>query len=248
MTGSTGVVPNRYSNVSASGTPSPAPSCAGASGSCGTSVWIRSRRLSIVPDTASTLTARVQSRHAESVERAIANSRSAPLRQRRIACPLSIASTEGCMAAAATSPKSETTASYTAFRVATFSTTEEADPWWEPSTHVVDAFAEFLCAHTDVTAVYATNAFLALVAFRAVERLHLRIPEDISFVCIDPLEAIPLSLPTVTCCVQQADAIGRTAVVLLREMLAGQPPRTVFLPMILRDHGSIGRPTRRASE
>jgi GntR family transcriptional regulator of arabinose operon len=128
------------------------------------------------------------------------------------------------------------------------STTEEADPWWEPSTHVVDAFAEFLCTHSDVTAVYATNAFLALVAFRAIERLHLRIPEDISFVCIDPLEAIPLSLPAVTCCVQQADAIGRTAVALLREMLAGKPPRTVFLPMILSDHGSIGRPMTRAPE
>ena len=122
--------------------------------------------------------------------------------------------------------------------------TAEEGSLWEPRQQVVDAFAEFLHDHADVTAIYATNAFLALVAVRAIERLGLRIPEDISFVCIDPLEAIPLALPAVTCGLQQADAIGRTAVTLLHEMMAGKPPRTVLLPMLVRKHGSIGPPAR----
>ncbi len=125
--------------------------------------------------------------------------------------------------------------------------TEEEGSMWEPSEHVVRAFAEYLRDRPEVSAVYATNAFLALVAFRAIECLGLRIPEDISFVSIDPLEAIPLALPAATCGVQQAEEIGRTAVALLQEMLSGKPPRTVLLPMRLRDSGSIGPPARRAA-
>ena len=126
--------------------------------------------------------------------------------------------------------------------------TAEEGSLWVPRPQVVDAFTEYLQDHADVTAIYATNAFLGLVAFRAIERLGLRIPEDISFVCIDPLEAIPLALPAVTCGLQQAETIGRTAVALLHEMMAGKPPRTVLLPMLVRKHGSIGPPARGAEE
>ncbi len=122
---------------------------------------------------------------------------------------------------------------------------EEEAAVWEPGTHVVQAFAEFLRCHADVTAVYATNAFLGLVAFRAIELLCLRIPEDVSFICIDPLEAIPMTLPAMTCGLQQGEAIGRTAVSLLQEMLVGKPPRTVLLPMLVRRQGSIATPGRR---
>jgi DNA-binding LacI/PurR family transcriptional regulator len=117
---------------------------------------------------------------------------------------------------------------------------------WEPAPSVVDHFVDFLQTHIHVTAIFATNASLALVALRALERLRLRIPEDMSLVCIDPIEAIPLSLPMVTAAVQQADAIGAMAVQLLEEALAGKPPRTVRLPMILQRAGSVGAPAPRS--
>ena len=96
---------------------------------------------------------------------------------------------------------------------------------WEPPPPVIDRFVAFLEGHPEVTAIYATNALLGLIAYRAVERLGLRIPADISLVCIDPLEAIPLSLPRITAAVQQGKEIQDTAVQLLHELMAGKPPR-----------------------
>ncbi len=116
---------------------------------------------------------------------------------------------------------------------------------WEPAQTVVDHFVDFLQTHTHVTAIFATNAALGLVAFRALEHLDLRIPDHMSLVCIDPIEAIPLSLPILTTAVQQAEAIGTIAVTLVQEALAGKPPRTVLLPMHLRRAGSVGPPTSR---
>jgi DNA-binding LacI/PurR family transcriptional regulator len=118
---------------------------------------------------------------------------------------------------------------------------------WEPAQEMISHFVAFLQEHPGVTAIYATNAQLALLAYRATQQLHLRIPEDISLVCVDPLEAIPLSLPALTCGIQPADAIGETAVTLLQEAMAGMPPRTVLLPMQLRRAGSVG-PLARARE
>jgi DNA-binding LacI/PurR family transcriptional regulator len=118
---------------------------------------------------------------------------------------------------------------------------------WEPAPEVLDRFVAFLRTHPDVTAIFATNAALGLLALRAVERLRWRIPEDISLVCIDPLEAIPLSVPRVTAAVQDVEAMGLTAVRLLDELIAGKPPRTVLFPMRLERAGTVGPPAPRPS-
>ena len=106
----------------------------------------------------------------------------------------------------------------------------------------VDRFAEYLRSTPEITAIFASNAALALLALRATERLGLRIPDDLSLVCIDALQTYPLTLPTLTCTVQQSFEIGLIAVELLREQLAGQPPRRVTLPMHLERAGSIAAP------
>lgn len=118
-------------------------------------------------------------------------------------------------------------------------------PVWEPAPEMIVQFVEFLTSHPQVTAIYATNAQLGLLALRAVDRLGLSIPDQMSLVCIDPIEAIPLSLPTVTAAVQADEAIGATAMALLQEALAGKPPRTVLLPMQLHRAGSVGPPNPR---
>ena len=116
---------------------------------------------------------------------------------------------------------------------------------WEPTPEAVDHFVEFLRKRTHVTAIYATNASLGLLALRTVERLGLRIPDQLSVVCIDPVEAIPLYLRPLTTAAQQDEVIGITAIQLLQEALAGKPPRTVLLPMHLRRAGSVGPPAPR---
>ena len=113
---------------------------------------------------------------------------------------------------------------------------------WDPPQAEVARLIEFLRARPHVTALCATNAMLGLIALRALEQMRLHIPNDISLVCIDPVEAIPLSLPAVTAAVQQAEEIGRTAYTLLQEALDHLPPRTVLLPMHLRRAGSVGPP------
>jgi DNA-binding LacI/PurR family transcriptional regulator len=120
---------------------------------------------------------------------------------------------------------------------------------WEPAPEVLDRFVDFLQTHPDVTAIFATNAALGLLALRAAERLRWRIPDDISLVCIDPLEAIPLSVPRVTAAVQDVEAMGLTAMRLLQELMAGKPPRSVLFPMQLVRAGTVGPPaTQRAGE
>ncbi|MGH2391268.1 MAG: substrate-binding domain-containing protein [Chloroflexota bacterium] len=113
---------------------------------------------------------------------------------------------------------------------------------WKLPAELVDHFAGFLKTHAHVTAIYATNAQLGLLALRAIEHLGLKIPDEISLVCIDPVEAIPLCLRPLTTAVQQDEVIGTTAIQLLQEVLGGRPPRTVLLPMRVRRAGSVGPP------
>lgn len=110
----------------------------------------------------------------------------------------------------------------------------------------VERLAAYLRRTPRVSAVFATNATLALLALRAAERLGRCIPADLSIACIDPVQAFPLPVPAVTCAVQQGVEIGRTAVDLLREQLAGEPPRRVMLPMVIERAGTVAPPKPRS--
>ncbi len=110
---------------------------------------------------------------------------------------------------------------------------------------VVERFARYLGTRPEITAVFATNAPLALLTLRAVERLGLRIPDDFSVVCIDALQSFPFTLPSFTCARQQSFALGLAAVELVQEALQGKAPRHVVLPMQIEDFGSVRAPQPR---
>lgn len=112
----------------------------------------------------------------------------------------------------------------------------------QPAEEIVDRFAAYLQRKPEISAVFATNAPLALLTLRAAERLRRRIPADLSVVGIDALEAYPLALPAFTCALQQSVEIGKLAVQLLQEQMAGAPPRRVMLPMRLAQAGSVAAP------
>lgn len=124
-------------------------------------------------------------------------------------------------------------------------TEEQFDVWADgdgtPEAHVA-RFATYLLEHPAITAVFATNTALALLAWRAAERLGWRIPRDLSVVTIDPLSAVPYAPPLFTCGLQRGFEMGKAAVELLLEQMAGQPPRRVVLPMQFLDEGSIAAP------
>lgn len=120
-------------------------------------------------------------------------------------------------------------------------------PIWQIPDEIVDRFAAYLHRKTEITAVFATNAALALLALRAAARLGLRIPEDLSLMGIDAVETFPLPLPTLTCALQQGFELGTLAVELLREQLDGHKPRHVMLPMRIERAGSVAQPRRPAA-
>jgi DNA-binding LacI/PurR family transcriptional regulator len=113
--------------------------------------------------------------------------------------------------------------------------------WLLPDT-LIDRLAAFLRRKSEVTAIFATNAGLALLARYAAERLGWRVPDDLSIASIDAVECLPLTVPAVTCALQQEEEIGATAIALLQEQLSGGPPRRVMLPMQVRRAGSVAAP------
>lgn len=121
----------------------------------------------------------------------------------------------------------------------------ELDDQWQIPAPLVERLADFLRHRTDVTAIFATNAHLALLAMQAIARVGLRVPEDLSLVSVDTFEVIPLGPPLLTCALQRGTGIGAAAVDLLEEGLAGAPPRRVLLPMDIRTGRSIAPPAGR---
>lgn len=111
----------------------------------------------------------------------------------------------------------------------------------------VTRFAEYLRGKPEISAVFASNALLALLTLRAAERLGLRIPDDLSVVCIDAVQAFPLTVPTLTGALQQGFEIGMAAIGLVQEQLDGQPPRRVVLPMHIQHAGSMAPPRSRVT-
>lgn len=109
----------------------------------------------------------------------------------------------------------------------------------------VDRLTAYLRQRADITAIFAANAGLALLALRAAERLQRRVPDDLSIVSIDDVRAFPLLLRDLTCGVQQGEQIGRTAISLLHQLISGELPRQVVLPMRIEHNGSIAAPNRR---
>lgn len=107
----------------------------------------------------------------------------------------------------------------------------------------VERLATYLRRKPHVTALFTTNAALTLLALRAAEQLGLRIPANLSVVAVDPIQALPLPLPEITYMAQRSVDIGRTAIALLQEQLAGAPPRRVMLPMCLVGADSVAHLT-----
>jgi DNA-binding LacI/PurR family transcriptional regulator len=96
-----------------------------------------------------------------------------------------------------------------------------------------------------LTALFCMTDFQAALTMRAVQRLGLRVPEDLSIVSIDdwPLLAEGLN-PRLTTLRQPFAALGRVAAQLLQERLHGsRQPRRVLLPgeLIVRESCASAR-------
>lgn len=106
------------------------------------------------------------------------------------------------------------------------------------------AAAELLASGRPVTAIACHNDMTAIGALRACRAAHRRVPQDISIIGCDDIEAASWVVPALTTVEQQKTEMGRIAVERLASAL-GDPdgmtiPETVRIPMILRARESTG--------
>ncbi|AUI50173.1 LacI family DNA-binding transcriptional regulator [Arthrobacter crystallopoietes] len=90
------------------------------------------------------------------------------------------------------------------------------------------------------TALIAADGLMTMGAVRVCQELGIRIGEDLSLVGYDDIDAFAIMRPALTLIAQDADEMGRTAVRLLHEVIAGQRPEPVVLPTRLMVRKSTG--------
>ena len=96
--------------------------------------------------------------------------------------------------------------------------------------------------HSNATALFAGNNFLAIGALKALRDGGLRVPEDISLAGFDDLPAHLVTDPFLTVVSQPAYAMGQRATQLLLERMAGvHPPavQEVILPTTIVERRSV---------
>jgi len=91
----------------------------------------------------------------------------------------------------------------------------------------------------EFTAIWAHNDLLAIGAMREMNRLGIRVPEDVSIIGMDDIKTTQMVLPRLTTIRQPFRTICRKAVELLvkRTQSPGQPPRRLVLDpaLVIRD-------------
>jgi DNA-binding LacI/PurR family transcriptional regulator len=105
------------------------------------------------------------------------------------------------------------------------------------------AAATILATHADITAIACHNDMTAIGAMRAIRAAHLRVPEDISIIGCDDIDAASWVAPPLTTVAQRKADMGRLAIERLIDALEADEastPETVLLPMELRERESTG--------
>ncbi|WP_209561618.1 LacI family DNA-binding transcriptional regulator [Frigoribacterium sp. PvP032] len=95
------------------------------------------------------------------------------------------------------------------------------------------------------TAILAADSLMAVGAIAMLHRLDLRIGEDVAVVAFDDVEWFSLLDPALTVIAHSVDEMGRRAVELLQEVIAGRRPDSVTLPseLVVRASSSSPVPT-----
>ena len=107
-----------------------------------------------------------------------------------------------------------------------------------PPTEAGGAEAAQVLLHSGATAVLAYNDLMAIGLLVTLERLAVRVPQDISVIGIDDIALSRLTRPGLTTVATPAAAAGETAVDMLLSSYGGPPPAnqvTLATQLIIRD-------------
>ncbi|MBR3034473.1 MAG: substrate-binding domain-containing protein, partial [Firmicutes bacterium] len=97
----------------------------------------------------------------------------------------------------------------------------------------------FAASSKQFTALFAIADTFAIAAMKAFHDKGLRIPDDCSVLSIDGINMSLYTIPTLTALVQPKEELGREAVKILADVLAGGPHRHVRLQTTLREGGTV---------
>ncbi|ARC58301.1 HTH-type transcriptional repressor CytR [Frondihabitans sp. 762G35] len=99
------------------------------------------------------------------------------------------------------------------------------------------------------TAIFAADSLMAVGAIAILHRLGFRIGSDIALVAFDDIEWFSLLEPALSVVAHSVEDMGRVAMELLLEVIAGRTPASVRLPseLIVRASSSTPFDGRRAS-
>lgn len=108
----------------------------------------------------------------------------------------------------------------------------------------IDALREALAQPDRPTAIFAMNDLMALLALKAAELTGLTVPDDLSIVGFDDLDAVSQLRVPLSTVAQNPLELGATAAQLLLDRLNGYrgAPRQRRLPTTLRVRGTTGPP------
>ncbi|MEM8999187.1 MAG: LacI family DNA-binding transcriptional regulator [Bacteroidota bacterium] len=98
---------------------------------------------------------------------------------------------------------------------------------------------ELLSLPETPTAIFALNNQIALGAMKAIKEIGLKIPNDISLIAFDEQPYFELLSPSLTAIKQPLEAIGRTAVSMLFEVLEGKNVTNAILKPMFIERDSV---------
>jgi LacI family transcriptional regulator len=107
------------------------------------------------------------------------------------------------------------------------------------------AFRSLMTSYPTLTAIAALNDRMALGALRGAHELNIRVPDEITIVGLDNIPQAAESIPGLTTVDQQLEQWGGIAVEMLLDLLAGDTPQPVVLPVSLVVRGSSSSPRTR---
>jgi LacI family transcriptional regulator len=106
------------------------------------------------------------------------------------------------------------------------------------------AAEKLLSGNRPPTAFLAADSPMAVGALSAFRRRRIAIGSDIDLVAFDDIDWFAQLDPPLTVVAHDAEAMGKIAMRLLLEVMAGQDPKSVVLPMHLLRRQSSGRPRK----
>lgn len=109
------------------------------------------------------------------------------------------------------------------------------------------ACQKLLDAYPQVTAIICMNDRMAIGAIQHLTSVGRRVPDDVTVVGYDDIALSSVFTPQLTTISQQASALGEIATRMLFDILGGQTPEPVVIPVELMIRGSSGIPAQQNS-